>query len=508
MAGSPRRKSIPKPSQALKSFNWAKIPAVQIEKTIWSKMDDSTVHQVMDLRNFEETFSAYQRKEADPAPLMRTLRRRSILDRPKELSVIEGKKAQNCSIVLSTLKMTNAEIHRVVMTMDKDDRLEKDMVEQLLKYVPTMAERELLNSHAHEMESFARPDRFLLEMSRIPRYYQRLKSLFFKKTLSDRLEDVRPKIEAVHYSCKELKTSTKLKKVLEVVLAFGNFMNRGNRGNASGFRLNSLNKMGDTKSSTNRDINLLHYLIQTLESKFPDALGLETDLPHIRKASKVDFKEVEKEFRDMQDDLRDLEHELEFQRRSGTTDSNDLFVPVMEEFAAEVRSVFSDILTQMTETKTEFLSTLLFFGEDPNESTTEEFFGIFTVFLHSFTEAHVELIALRKRKEEEEKRREEMEKQKQLTLQKRKKRQEAAETQTDPVAHDSADYTDKAELDDLIAVLKSGEYFDRRRGQRRQSGVSLASCGNTPRNSRVFEFSRDRSESQVSITDPSVKESS
>ena len=58
----------------------------------------------------------------------------------------------------------------------------------------------------------------------------------------------------------------------------------------------------------------------------------------------------------MQDDLRDLEHELEFQRRSGTTDSNDLFVPVMEEFAAEVRSVFSDILTQMTETKTEVSS--------------------------------------------------------------------------------------------------------------------------------------------------------
>ena len=123
------------------------------------------------------------------------------------------------------------------MTMDRDDQLEKDTVEQLLKYVPTMAERELLTSHAHEMESFARADRFLLEMSRyvlymciacvflmlqstlslhtrrVPRYYQRLKSLFFKKTLSDRVEDVRPKIEAVHYSCKELKTSKKLKQV-------------------------------------------------------------------------------------------------------------------------------------------------------------------------------------------------------------------------------------------------------------------------------------------------------
>ena len=58
------------------------------------------------------------------------------------------------------------QIRSVVMTMDKDEQLEKDMVEQLLKYVPTVAERDLLNCHAREMESFARPDRFLLEMSR------------------------------------------------------------------------------------------------------------------------------------------------------------------------------------------------------------------------------------------------------------------------------------------------------------------------------------------------------
>ncbi|CAI8048375.1 Disheveled-associated activator of morphogenesis 2 [Geodia barretti] len=264
-----RRRNAPQPSQALKSFNWSKIPAVQIERTIWSKVDDSRVHTVMDLKQFEQTFSAYQRsKEAElGGGLGGTLRRRSLLDRPRELSVIESKRAQNCSIVLSTLKMTNKEIQRVVMTMDKDEQLEKDSVEQLLKYVPTVAERDLLNSHAHEMESFARPDRFLLEMSRIPRYSQRLKSLFFKKTLSDRLDDIRPKIEAVHYSCKELKSSKKLRKVLEVVLAFGNFMNRGNRGNASGFRLSSLNKMADTKSSSEPDINLLHYLVQTLKTK-------------------------------------------------------------------------------------------------------------------------------------------------------------------------------------------------------------------------------------------------
>ena len=67
------------------------------------------MHHVLDLKQFEETFSAYQRKERDSGSLG-TLRRRSVLDRPKELSVIESKRAQNCSIVLSTLKMSNEEV--------------------------------------------------------------------------------------------------------------------------------------------------------------------------------------------------------------------------------------------------------------------------------------------------------------------------------------------------------------------------------------------------------------
>ena len=89
---------------------------VQIERTIWSKVDESTVHNVMDLKQFEEKFSAYQRKEtAETSGLMAggTLRRRSVLDRPKEMSVIESKRAQNCSIVLSTLKMSNDEVRNI-----------------------------------------------------------------------------------------------------------------------------------------------------------------------------------------------------------------------------------------------------------------------------------------------------------------------------------------------------------------------------------------------------------
>ena len=87
------------------------------------------------------------------------------------------------------------------------------------------------------------------------------------RTLDERVGDIKPHAKDVLFGCRECVSSQRLRKVLEVVLAFGNFMNRGNRGNAFGFKLASLNKMTDTKSSTDKDITLLHYLIKTLESK-------------------------------------------------------------------------------------------------------------------------------------------------------------------------------------------------------------------------------------------------
>ena len=90
------------------------------------------------------------------------------------------------------------------------------------------------------------------------------------KTRDDRLGDIQPGIQDILSGCKELMNSSKLAQVLEIVLAFGNYMNRGNMGNAAGFRLASLNKITDTKSNSSNGMTLLHYLIKTLEEKVGD----------------------------------------------------------------------------------------------------------------------------------------------------------------------------------------------------------------------------------------------
>ena len=102
-------------------------------------------------------------------------------------------------------------------------------------------------------------------MRRITRYEQRLNTLFYKKKFAQTISEIEPKIVAVLEASKEVARSKKLKKLLEVVLALGNYMNRGQRGNAVGFRISSLNRLADTKSAKNT--TLLHYLVDVLEAK-------------------------------------------------------------------------------------------------------------------------------------------------------------------------------------------------------------------------------------------------
>lgn len=72
---------------------------------------------------------------------------------------------------------------------------------------------------------------------------------------------------AVIEASKQVFRSRKFRDLLEVVLAFGNYMNRGERGNATGFKIASINKIMDTKSSSNSKINLLDYLVMLLDQK-------------------------------------------------------------------------------------------------------------------------------------------------------------------------------------------------------------------------------------------------
>ncbi|CAI9168335.1 unnamed protein product [Rangifer tarandus platyrhynchus] len=453
-----RKKCVPQPSHPLKSFNWVKLNEERVPGTIWNEIDDMQVFRILDLEDFEKMFSAYQRHQeliTNPSQQKELGSTEDIYlasRKVKELSVIDGRRAQNCIILLSKLKLSNEEIRQAVLRMDEQEDLAKDMLEQLLKFIPEKSDVDLLEEHKHEIERMARADRFLYEMSRIDHYQQRLQALFFKKKFQERLAEAKPKVEAILLASRELIRSKRLARMLEVVLAIGNFMNKGQRGGAYGFRVASLNKIADTKSSIDRNISLLHYLIMILEKHFPDILNMPSELQHLPEAAKVNLAELEKEVGNLRRGLRAVEVELEYQKRQ-VRDPNDKFVPVMSDFITVSSFSFSELEDQLNEARAKFSKALTHFGEQESKMQPDEFFGIFDTFLQAFSEARQDLEAMRRRKEEEE-RRARME----AML---KEQRERERWQRQRKVHAGGALEEGGEFDDLVSALRSGEVFDK-----------------------------------------------
>uniref|UniRef100_A0A8C1XL25 Dishevelled associated activator of morphogenesis 1a n=1 Tax=Cyprinus carpio TaxID=7962 RepID=A0A8C1XL25_CYPCA len=434
-----KKKNIPQPSNPLKSFNWTKLSENKLEGTVWLDLDDIRVFKQLDLEDIEKTFSAYQRQQKESEDDTVTSKK------VRELSVVDGRRAQNCNILLTKLKLSNEEIKRAILTMDEQEDLPKDMLEQLLKFVPEKSDVDLLEEHKHELERMAKADRFLYEMSRINHYQQRLQSLYFKKKFAERIAEIKPKVEALSKASKEVFQSRNLQQLLEVVLAFGNYMNKGQRGNAFGFKVSSLNKIADTKSSIDKNVTLLHYLITILEQKYPKVSLIHEDLRDVPEAAKVNHCITCVLIAAC---LSLSQQELEYQKSQPQT-NGDKFVSVVSQFITVAGFSFSEVEDSLQDAKDLFEKAVKHFGEDATRMQPDEFFGIFDQFLQAFSEAKQDNENMRRRKEEEE-RRARMEAQLKEQREKERKARKAKEN-----------CEEDGEFDDLVSALRSGEVFDK-----------------------------------------------
>nr|XP_053627199.1 uncharacterized protein LOC128684895 isoform X2 [Cherax quadricarinatus]XP_053627200.1 uncharacterized protein LOC128684895 isoform X2 [Cherax quadricarinatus] len=407
-------KQIPKSATQLRAFNWSKMPDSRVTGTIFATLDECPLYKFMDLEDIDRTFDATAGKKGNGEGEKTLERIKS--QKSQQISVLENRRQQNCTILLSKLKMTNEELIKVLLKMDSDGELAPDMMEQLLKFTPTTEEKAMLEEHLDEIENLARADRFLYEISKIDHYEERLRCLHYQKKFKERLAECEPKLSSVISATKELKNSKRLKKFIEVVLAFGNYMNRGARGGAYGFRVSSLNKLTDTKSSNNRSITLLHYMIRVCEKQWRDILRLDEDFPNIKEAGKVNITELEKEISSLRQGLDFIEREVTWHRGQGSPPPGDRFRLAMNEFTALAKDKFTNLEAQFNFMKSQFENVTALFGEDSKTTQPEDFFGTFDSFIDMFREAKKDLENMKKKEEEEERKKKEAERYKRRSL--------------------------------------------------------------------------------------------
>uniref|UniRef100_A0A3Q2ZTA9 Formin-2-like n=1 Tax=Kryptolebias marmoratus TaxID=37003 RepID=A0A3Q2ZTA9_KRYMA len=153
--------------------------------------------------------------------------------------------------------------------------------------------------------------RFLYQLSLIPNFSSRVFCILFRSNFSESMSCITRKLDILQRVCKALHDSRTVKNILGLVLAFGNFMNGGNRtrGQADGFILDILPKLKDVKSSDGAK-SLLSYIVAYYLKNFDEDAGRETCVfplpePHdLFQASQMKFDDFQKDLTQLRKDLR------------------------------------------------------------------------------------------------------------------------------------------------------------------------------------------------------------
>ncbi|CAG8496889.1 4842_t:CDS:10, partial [Scutellospora calospora] len=457
--GGDNRKEVPfMTMKKLKQVQWDKINYLSINKTLWGQgnLNDEDLIKLLGgesgvFSSIEELFAALEAKQ------------KKKVEKKEEISVLDPKRAQHINLALGRHKhLTFEEIHRKIIEFD-ENFCSENLLNQLMLSIPTPEERGKLSIYKDGpedmLENLARADRFFVEVMKIHRYEQRLKFMYFHVTFNEKFSDLEHDIVSVLNASIALKESSNFKELLNLILLIGNYMNgSGNRGGAFGFKIQSINKLVDTKASKSSSITLLHFLVNTIESKIPNLLGFIDDLVECGSACRVSQQEMTNEYRLMGTKLNDLA--IELQKNFGDDveiEENDRFPAIMKEFVVKSQKKFEDLQIEYTSMEVAYKDVVEYFGEDSKNTKPDEFFGIFKTFITSFERARADNKSIRERELAAKKRQEEVEQRKKL----------AKQSQGMQMATSLNPSDEKHLMDNLLETLRDGRDLEtrtRRRG--------------------------------------------
>ncbi|KAG8552979.1 hypothetical protein GDO81_003200, partial [Engystomops pustulosus] len=269
-----------KPETTMKRINWSKVePQELVESSFWVKANENKFEFPELFSKLSQTFATHQKgsKPEKPRQEMVTPRQPGGLQRPAR-QLKESTRAPE-------LQMAE-EIPALVRRMGELQLAEEIPALNLIKNLPEQKELNLLSQLKGEYEDLCEPEQFGVVMSTVKMLRPRLNGILFKLTFEEHISNIRPDIIAVTLACEELKKSESFKKMLELVLLVGNYMNSGSRNAKSlGFNISFLCKIRDTKSSDQKS-TLLHFLAEVCEERFADILKFPEELEHVESASK------------------------------------------------------------------------------------------------------------------------------------------------------------------------------------------------------------------------------
>jgi len=417
----------------MKPLHWTKIRDNELSKnneSLWHEIDDRGV--ALDTSKLEGMFAKPKKKKKQ----RKKKKQGEGGDKPKKkkanISFIgswEGgdKRQQNINIALGRTKTPFEQIRKWILTMD-----EKALTEEQIKRFAELAPDEeevgkMINAMkdggltAEDAASFETAESYWWNIHDIPSIKSRLELWSFKMSFDELVDDQQKKVNLLIDAHAQISESQKLKQILKVVLAVGNYLNSSNKnGEANGIKLEVLSKLEGTKGSDG-GYSLLMYIYELINDKYPDSENIHADFTLIPEAAKQDIEALQGEIEKIRDEVKDIvtkyaqmqEAVLKAKEASAggaAAGEEDQFIEVMDSFVTEAQTTSAELLASFNKSITDLNKLAISFGEKKS-ITIEEFFAIWVAFLASWGKARE---AIRKRMAAEKKKQKLAEKQAKL----------------------------------------------------------------------------------------------
>ncbi|XP_054610797.1 formin-2-like [Dunckerocampus dactyliophorus] len=366
----PPKKAVVEPPRPMKPLYWTRIQLHTKKEisteSVWETIEEPDV----DFEEFVELFSKTAVKEKKQ-PLSDTITKSKA---KQVVKLLNNKRSQAVGILMSSLHLDMKDIEHAILNLDNtivdletlqalyENRALPEELDKIEKHMKSTKDKE-------NAKPLDKPEQFLYQLSLIANFSGRVFCILFQSSFCECMSSIMKKLDTLLRVCQVLQDSEKVKQILGLVLAFGNFMNGGNRtrGQADGFTLDILPKLKDVKSSDSMK-SLLSYIVTYYLRNFDEDAGKETCVyplpePHdLFQTSQMKFEDFHKDLTRLRKDLRACTSEVERVCKASAEDNLQPFKVKMEDFLSQAKHELETLESHLSSTHKLFLELTVFYS--------------------------------------------------------------------------------------------------------------------------------------------------
>lgn len=399
----PKKKVPPKKAHLrkfkIKQLYWKAIKPEKYKGTFWGDVKDASFKKQFNnldqdhICHFFGTMKKNKRTIEDNKDKTREIKKKKKA-LPKA-DVIESERNRKVALGIGRLKQKPEVLARAIMMLDTNivrPELSSRMFQSNL--FPTKAESNALKDYYEKegTKGMNKVELFFFALVDIPRIDARLECMHRFYSFGQDFEEVKGQVATIYKATKQVMNSKRFGRLLEIILAVGNFMNGKTRnGGAFGFQLSSLSKLKDTKSINKPPISLLQWIVGHITDKLkePDLLRLVDEWSAVPKCTRLYVSEIEKYCMMLESGLVKIKREIDEPHK----DTNDRFVAVMKPFYTRCQKHMATLNAKKKQMMKAFNKMYEYYGmevEGRQDSDVAEFWEVLSTFPHDLVQAKVE----------------------------------------------------------------------------------------------------------------------